>query len=339
MKNCKDLIIDYVGGMEITEPCIIRGMPSEIYHKMPALSNSGLKTLIDCPAKYYYKYLSGEYEPKEKPYFKIGKAAHKYILEGKEEFEKEYWHNPYSEMKKDELIELLKTFNYDEKEIKRLLAADLMQLVLKEAQIEPKAIHLTASELNQIVCMARAINNNPECKNALSQKGESELSIFWQDEKTGVWLKCRPDYLPYDCLDVPDYKTTDSAKPETFYGSFIKYGYHVQAAMYRMGIKAVTGIDVQNFFFIVQEKEAPFVTQIFNPATLHIVNWGEKAIYSGIEKYLECKETGIWGGYSDKIIELRIEPAPDDVFGNYDKENGIIYAPKWIDNELMKYEA
>ena len=332
-------ICNYKEGMEIKKPCIIRGMPSEIYHKMPALSNSGLKTLINCPAKYYYKYLSGEYEPKEKPYYKIGKAAHKYILEGKEEFEKEYWHNPYSEMKKDELIELLKTFKYDEKEIKKLLVADLMQLVLKEANIEPKAIHLTASELNQVVCMARAIKSDTKANNALSKKGESELSIFWQDEKTGVWLKCRPDYLPYECKQVPDYKTTESADPNTFFNSFIKYGYHVQAAMYRMGIKAVTGIDVENFFFIVQEKEAPYVTQIFNPDVDHLITWGEKAVYSGIEKYLECKERDIWPGYSEKIIELRIEPPPEDLDGTYDKDNGIIYAPRWIDRELMRYEA
>jgi len=45
--------IDYKEDMEISEPCIIRGMPNEIYHKTPGLSNSGLKTLIDCPAKYY----------------------------------------------------------------------------------------------------------------------------------------------------------------------------------------------------------------------------------------------------------------------------------------------
>lgn len=334
----KSKIIDYVEGMEITEPCIIRNMPNEIYHKMPALSNSGLKTLINCPAKYYYKYLSGEYEPKEKPYFKIGKAAHKYILEGEEEFLKEYWHNPYSEMKKDELIELLKTFGFDDS-IKKYLVADLMELVLKTAEIEPKAIHLNKSEMNQVICMARAINNDKKCKTALSQEGESELSLFWQDDKTDVWLKCRPDYLPYDCLDVPDYKTAESANPDTFFNTFIKYGYHVQAAMYRMGIKAVTGIDVQNFFFIVQEKEPPYVTQIFNPAAEHIINWGEKAIYLGIEKYLECKEKDLWEGYSNKIIELRIEPSPEEIFGNYDKEQGIIYAPKWIDNELMRYEA
>ena len=83
----KDLIIDYKEGMEIKPPCIIRGMPSDVYHSIEGLSNSGLKMLLDCPARYYFKYLSGEYEAKEKPSFKIGKACHTYTLEGQEVFE------------------------------------------------------------------------------------------------------------------------------------------------------------------------------------------------------------------------------------------------------------
>ena len=331
-------ILNYKEGMFITKPCIVRGMPSNVYHSMPALSNSGLKMLLDCPAKYYYKYLSGEYEYKEKPSFKIGKAAHMYLLEGRKEFEKVYWHNPYSEFKKDELVKKLQELGYDDS-IKRFLVTDLMEMLLDKEGIKPKAIHLTKSELNQVICMARNAMADKRTANALSQKGESELSIFWQDEKTGVWLKCRPDFLPYDCKNVPDYKTAESAKPETFYSSFIKYGYHVQAAMYRMGIKAVTGIDVDNFFFLVQEKEPPYISQIFNPDLDGIIAWGEKAIYNAIEKYKECESTGIWNTYSDRIIELRIEPAPDDLLGTYDKELGIIYAPKWIDTELLKYEV
>ena len=331
-------ILNYKEGMEIKKPCIVRGMPSEVYHSMPALSNSGLKTLLDCPAKYYYKYLSGEYEYKEKPSFKIGKAAHMYLLEGRKEFEKVYWHNPYSEFKKDELVKKLQELGYDDS-IKKFLVTDLMEMLLDKEGIEPKAIHLTKSELNQVVCMTRNALNDKRAKNALSQKGEPELSIFWQDEKTGVWLKCRPDFLPYDCNIVPDYKTAESVRPEEFYKSFIKYGYYIQAAMYRMGIKAVTGVDVDSFFFIAQEKEPPYITQFYNPRQEDFITWGEKKIYAAIEKYKECESTGIWNTYSDRIIELRIEPAPDDLLGTYDKELGIIYAPKWIDTELLKYEV
>ncbi len=329
-------ILNYKEGMKITKPCIIRGMPNEVYHKMPALSNSGLKTLLDCPSKYYYKYLSGEYIPKEKPYFKIGKAAHSYILEGRKKFLKTYWTNPYYKLTKEEKIALLNSIGYDGN-LKSLKVDEINELLFELNGIEKKEIELTPLELNQVILMARAINNDTKAKNALSAKGESELSLFWQDEKTGVWLKCRPDFLPYDCKNVPDYKTTDSAKPELFYNSFFKYGYFVQAAMYRMGIKAVCDIDVENFFFIVQEKEAPYVTQIYNPEIEGLITWGEKVIYSGLEKYLECKKNDLWEGYFNKIIEIRIETKPDDLIDNFDRDEGIIYAPYWLDKELCRY--
>ena len=123
-------IKNYKEGMTIQAPCAIRGMPIDVYHKHPALSESGLKTLLDCPARYYYKYLSGDYEPKEKPSFKIGKACHKYILEGEDAFYKEYWHNPYSEYTKPEILRILKEkFNYDAP--KTTLVLDLMDILLK----------------------------------------------------------------------------------------------------------------------------------------------------------------------------------------------------------------
>lgn len=331
-------IKNYKEGMKIDKPCIIRNMPNEVYHSHPALSNSGLKTLIDCPAKYYYKYLSGEYEYKERPSFKIGKATHCYLLEGRKAFEEIYWHNPYSELKKEQLIAILKAdFGYDDS-IKKYLVSDLMQLLLDEKGIEPKQVHLTKTEMNQIVCMVRSANADKKTKNALSQKGESELSIFWQDEKTGVWLKCRPDFMPYDCKNIPDYKTTESANPKNFYRKFIEYSYHIQASMYRMGIKAVTGIEVQNFFFIAQEKEPPYISQIYLNCD-ELLLYGEKAIYNAIEKYKECVATGLWNTYSDKVIELSLDLPPEDLLGSYDKEQGICFAPKWIDSELLKYEV
>jgi hypothetical protein len=330
----KDLIIDYRDDLVIKEPCIIRGMPDDVYHKSRGLSRSGLKLLLDCPAKYYYKYISGEYEYKEKPSFKIGKAAHKFVLEGKEAFESTYWHNPFSDLKKAEIEKiLLEKHNYSEK---RLLS-DQMYRLLDFEGIAQKKIELSQSELNMVVGLARSIKSNPTANAAFKQDGESELSIFWIDEKTGLWLKCRPDFLPYNCKLVPDYKTTSSAKPENLWTSFIDYGYHLQAAMYKLGIYAVTGLEVENFFFVMQEKEPPYISQIFVPDEMMVIQ-GEKQMRYAIDRYVECKETGIWQAYSDKIIQLSLEPRPEDLSSNFDAENGTAYAPAWVDSALLKYD-
>lgn len=332
----KDLIIDYTEGMEINAPCIIRNMPSEVYHSIEGLSNSGLKMLLDCPARYYYKYLSGEYEPKEKPSFKIGKACHCYILEGQEVFEQKYWSNPYSDLNKADIVNLLiDNYGYD-KTISKFLVSDLMGMLLNHAGIEPKEIELNKNELNQVIGTARAIKENKHALAAFSQKGESELSLFWKDEETGVLLKCRPDFLPYDCKLVPDYKTACSVNPETFYGDFIKFGYHVQAAMYREGIKAVSGIDVESFFFVAQEKEPPYITQVYLPDD-SIIDYGKKAARKAINIFLECQAKGFWDTYTSHVIQMSLEPRPEELPTNFDSEHSICYAPKYIDNILSQY--
>lgn len=330
-------IIDYVPNMVIKKPCIIRNMPDAVYHKCKGLSRSGLKLLLDSPAKYYYKYISGEYtEPeKEKTSFKIGKAAHKYILEGADAFEKKYWHNPFSELTKKELEKLLaEKYGYREKG----LVCDLMDRLLEFEGIKPKEIELSKSEINTVIGLARAIKQNKDSLRAFSQKGESELSIFWVDKETGLWLKCRPDFLPYNCALVPDYKTTTDAKPEKVWSDIIDYGYYMQAAMYRCGIEAVTGIAVEEFFIILQEKTPPFISQIYVPDT-HLIEIGEKHMRLALEKYLECQKTGIWPGYFPDIIQMSFEPRPDDISTNFDPATGTSYAPWWVDAALSKYEV
>lgn len=330
-------IIDYYEGFQVTEPCIVRGIPIDVYHKMPALSNSGLKMLLDCPARYYYKYLSGEYEPKEKPHFKIGKACHCYILEGKEKFEQIYWHNPYSDMLKSDIVRLLQdAYGYD-CTISKFPVSDLMEILLDNTGIKPGQIHLNKNELNQVVGTARAIKENKQAYAAFKQKGESELSIFWKDEGSGLWLKCRPDFLPYDCESVPDYKTCTSVNPAVFYKDFLNFGYHIQAAMYREGIRAVTGKDVQAFFFVAQEKEPPYITQVFIP-DMGLIEHGNKAVRNAINVYLNCKESGVWNTYSDRVVELTLQDKPDDISNDFDPESGVCFAPRYIDSILQKYE-
>lgn len=340
MDGIKKIIKDYKPNMKITKPCIIRNMPDAVYHSTIGLSTSGLKLILDCPATYFDKYLSGTYIEEEKPCYKIGKACHKYILEGAEAFNKIYWLNPFCKMVKDDLkAELAKRkikFNPKDKN------ETFIELLLIADNIERKEIELDNNELNQIVGVSRAIYNDKHAKNAFSQEGESELSLFWIDEETGEWMKCRPDFLPYDCLNIPDYKTCTSAKPEKFSSDFINLGYYIQAAQYRTGIYEVTKyllnepIEVKNFFFVAQEKKRPFITQVYLPE-MNIVDYGYKAIRKAINIFLECQQAEVWQTYSDGIITISLDIKPEELAGNYDTEENIVYLPRWVDSELTKY--
>lgn len=333
----KELILDWSKDTIIEAGKAYRNMPIDVYHKHPALSNSGIKLLLDCPARYFYQYFSGEYTEEENPSFKIGKASHCYILEGEKAFTEIYWHNPYAEFTKADNITFLMARGYDQKELNKMKAPDVKALMLENLGIEPKQIELSKNELNQVISLARAIKSNELAHNAFKQQGESEVSLFWEDKETGAMLKCRPDWLPYNLENVPDYKTTTSVEPNAFAKAFIKYGYYIQTALYRQGIKAVFDVDVENFFFVAQEKKAPCLTQVFLPDN-NLLTYGEKHVKTGIHKFMECKRTGIWNGYSDSVIELSLEIKPEDLPNNYDSENSVVYLPIWVDSELSKYE-
>lgn len=220
--------------------------------------------------------------------------------------------------------------------MKDYIIPDIYKILFAIDGINSNGIELNKNELNQVIGTARAIKENKTAYSAFSQKGESELSLFWTDPETGVLLKCRPDFLPYDCKLVPDYKTACSVNPETFYGDFIKFGYHVQTAMYREGIKAVTGIDVDSFFFVAQEKEPPYITQIYLPDN-NIIDYGYKAMKKAIRTYLDSKEKGIWETYTPHVIQMSLSPKPDDLPSNFDRERSIAYAPHYVDSILANY--
>ena len=330
-------IKDYKPGMKIKSGMAIRNMPSEVYHKHPALSNSGLKTLLDCPYRYFYKYLSGAYTQKETPALKIGKAAHCYILEGSDEFHRRYYVNRYSKCLKADMVTFLMARGYKE-DIKKLRVDELTEMLLTDDGINLEGTELSQNEWEQVGLLARAIIQNPLAYNAFKQKGESEISLFWEDKETGVMLKCRPDWLPYDLKNIPDYKTCCSVQPVTFAKDFIKYGYHIQAAFYAMGIKEVFGAEVENFFFVAQEKEEPNISQVFLPDS-SLIEQGYKAIRNGIHKLIDCNTTGFWDTYSSEVIEISLAPKPDDLPNYYDKASSVVYLPMWIDSEFAKYEG
>ena len=108
--------------------------------------------------------------------------------------------------------------------------------------------------------------------------------------------------------------------------------------MYQEGIRAVFGDEVESFFFVAQEKEPPYISQVYL-CDSDITLYGLKAMRNGINKYIECKEKGVWETYSDRVIQMSVEPKPEELPNNYDRENSICYAPSFLDNMLAEYEV
>jgi hypothetical protein len=84
--------------------------------------------------------------------------------------------------------------------------------------------------------MAAALRAHPLAGKLLDpDRGTPEQSLFWTDERTGVWRRARLDALPHPAagrMIIADYKTCDSAKPRACAKSIANYGYNMQGAAY-----------------------------------------------------------------------------------------------------------
>ena len=79
-----------------------------------------------------------------------------------------------------------------------------------------------------------------------------------------------------------------------------------------------------------------FITQVYLPE-MNIVDYGVKAVRKALEIYQESQEKEIWRTYSEGIITISLEMKPDDLAGNYDENENVVYLPRWADGQLAKY--
>ncbi len=268
----------------ITHPGLY-DMPAEAYHAdpcpTPSLSSSGMKKLIqDCPARFHWDNprLNPAAQEERSNALDFGKAAHTWILQG--------------DTFLSTIVLLPAGMDLRMKEGKAIAAA---------AEAEGKTL-IRASEFAAIQAMRDAILRCDLARPAL-QDGKAEQSLFWQDEETGVWLRARPDWLPTALTHIPDYKTARSCSPADFERAVEDYGYHIQAAHYLEGIEKTTGTRPDSFFFIVQEKTAPYLVSLCvldEPA----MYWGRMLVRRAIRMFADCLEKDWWPGFDAHVSNI-----------------------------------
>lgn len=265
---------------------IYEHVSSEVYHGQPtegvSISSSGLRTiLLDCPAKYWATSpLNPEREPEEpSAALNFGRAAHCLLL-GEPTFAAEFVVSPYDDFRKKEA---------------------------QQWRDEQDRTIVRAEQMPQIEAMAKAMRTSPSTARVF-QNGRPEMSIFWKHEETGVMLKSRPDWLPDDPAQgyTQEYKTARSASPRLIAAAAFSYGYDMQAAMAHDGIEAVTGKRPLGIAHVVQEKEPPYIAQLylFAPDQIEI---GRQRYRKALRIFAECLERHragkppqiAWPTYSD----------------------------------------
>lgn len=269
--------------MMITKPGRYN-LPADVYHgnccDAPSLSNSGAVVLTEeCPAAFWHAYLRPDAERENKREFDMGTAGHLAMLEPDE------W---------DARVAIVD-------------ADDFKTKAAREARDEAYAAGKTPllpKHRDAVKAMSAALFSHPLAGKAFTG-GKAEQSYFWRDAETGVWLKCRPDYVADSGVYMADFKTTTNAHPRAFERTAFNLGYYRQAAWYLDGVATVTGAEPRDFWFVVQEIAPPHLVAVYR-FDERAIEWGRLQNRHAINLFAECVRANRWPGYGERAMTIKL---------------------------------
>lgn len=284
-------------GEIITRPGAYR-MSLDWYHSQscagPSTSSSELRTLFsDSPAHAWEesslntakREQEDEEETKlaEKKSYILGRAAH-HLLLGEDDFQTAF---------------IVRPLEIDDKPWNgnRTVCKEWLRVQAKAGRTV-----LTDKNIEQIRGMAHALAAHPLVKMGILE-GEIEVSLVWRDERTGLWLKSRPDAIPTSSGDFGDLKGT----------SFYAYDldrqaencrYDMQAALAKLGCKEVLGLDLESFSLVFASFRPPHCVDVLEIHQKDIEAAG-RDLRVAIDTLAWCLEHDNWFGPSGTQRDAR----------------------------------
>lgn len=212
-------------GEPISKPGWYSGIPIEVYHGPGicnglAVSSSNLRTCwTKSPAHMFAEWAENpnRIEKEMTSAMLIGACAH-FLLLGEEGFRTKYI--PYPPEYPDKKTGVLKPW---------IMSADFCK-VWHEKQVKGGRTPVKPAVLDDIIQMARSLRKEAMV-NAGMLRGQVEVSGFWKDQETGLWLKTRPDVVPMDGPEFVDLKTTKEVTTVSLMSTIRSFGYHMQGAL------------------------------------------------------------------------------------------------------------
>jgi hypothetical protein len=250
---------------------IIHGLSFDRYLEIPALSQSTLKRIERSPAHLQH-YL--QHGMARTPFLDFGAAADCLLFDGVEQFEARFAVKPPGLDGRTKAGRAWKAEHGD-----KIVIPPTVETCVEAVRAHPIAADLFSG-------------------------GEAQLSVVWQDEETGVWLKGRPDYyIPGDCPTVVDLKTTDDAGPDAFGRKAFGLRYHWQAALYLDGLTAVAETPHDDFVLVVAERDPPHRVEAYRVPD-SIIEQGRQEYRDALALYAQCLHNDCWPTSSGQILTL-----------------------------------
>lgn len=262
------------------------------YFEHPAISNSKLGWFKRSPA--HFKYFQDNPQP-EKEAWVIGDASHTILFEP-DNFKKRFY--VLDEQKRPDL-----DTGFGSK-VNQKWKQEIYEAYSNKSII-------TVKDYDMIMRMMDAMKKN-DFVQELIKDCLFEQEHFWVDPVSG--LECKKKVDGECSTHRLDYKTTDNADPYKWQRKTWSYDYFRQAGFYDMD-------NPKDFYFIVQEKSAPFEVSV-HKCTREVLFYGKDEAISILMKIKACIEHDNWPGYEIKTFKPEM-PDVDQLYFDYE-------IPSWV---------
>lgn len=291
MSEPKFKVIEW-DGTQITKPGIYSRVPINVYHSAnicdgPSVSSGTLRTSFRQSLAHAYAEWPGnpdrEEDDDEKAHFTIGRALHHLVL-GEPFFARLFAVQPakWTNLETGEINDWRKGKGG------ALFAVEWEEHVKSEG----KSI-LKGDDVKNLRGMAERLGLNAIVRHG-ALNGMIERSMFWKDEATGLWVKCRPDAIPTESGDYTDLKTTQSVVWNDLRKAIFEHGYYQQMALIREAARRLR-LPFNSATLVFVEKKKPWCERVvtFKDAEL---DRGDRANRWALDGFAHCLKTGRWPG-------------------------------------------
>lgn len=271
----------------------VENLPFEEYAAVDALNGSALVHLRRSPM--YFKFLWENPQPPTEAMI-LGTATHQLILEPNRVGDFAVWGTlPEEKVRRGEVWENFKRLNQG-------------------------AVIVTKSERDRMVGVSVAVAKSVPAAKYTRAEGQTELSMFWIDSQTKMRMKGRIDKLMGKGHVIVDIKTTRDCRPWKFGTQAYTLGYHIKAAMYSSGYRALTG-HAPSFKFIAVESKAPYECAVYHASTDLMIQ-GQIDLQALLIKLMDCYESQEWPPEMTEESDLTL---PSYAFPDVDELADLVY--------------
>ncbi|MGW8565691.1 PD-(D/E)XK nuclease-like domain-containing protein [Isoptericola sp. NPDC055881] len=261
-----------------TAPAIAFDMPDAEYRAAPGLSSTGLKHLLESPARFDWE----RRHRTDKKAFDLGHAVHAKVL------------GAGLDVAVIPAEKLASNGAASTKDAKEFIAG---------ARAEG-LVPIKPDEWAAVERMANAVLANDDARALLEAPGNSEASAFWDDPETGIECKGRFDRLLADVPIAVDVKTTgQTADPRHLPRYAVNLGWDVQASHYRAAAEILRGTP-HRFLHVVVETTDPHLVSVVE-LDADFLAIGEARRRTAVDLFVACTAAAQWPGYPAGVTPLR----------------------------------